>query len=150
MKNSNKYFFTGIFSKPTALQPTAPSDILGACTEPSDLGLRFADQEESTKTALCADMKLEDEKLETLMRTCQLEKWWQECVTLAKEDVDKLVHRKTIEGAEMKLAKEEVEALEGNYVKEKRAKAMRNARLLAPLHLVKPSSASVRMSVARV
>lgn len=85
-------------------------------------------------------MKTEDDRLEAFMGKCQLEKWWQECVTLAKEKVDRSVHAKTVEGAEMKLAQGEVEALEGNYVKAKRMKALKRERKLAELHFSRSES----------
>jgi len=144
-----------IFEAPASLQLLSPTEVLGACSDPEELGQRFSDKEGSDKIALAADMKVEDDRLTTFMETCQLEKWWQECVTLAKDAVDKDVHQKTIEGAEMKKAAGEVARLEEEHFRAAKKKALKNARLLAPLHGLRSGSGSfeggrsLRASVTR-
>jgi len=126
-----------MFEPASPLHPMGPAEAMGACSNKDGLGFRFTDQEDSAKMALATDMKIEDKRLEVFIKTCQLETWWQECLTLAQESVDEVVHQKTIEGAEMKKAAEEIALMEKDHIEKQRNKAIKSATVLAPLHNVR-------------
>lgn len=134
-RNRQADFPPDLSESAASFQPLRPSEVVGAFSDVDELGLRFSDREESAKTVLAADMSTEDDRLEHFMQRCQLEKWWQECVMLAKEAVDAEVHQKTVAGAEMKAAAEELRSVEEQHFRSLKNRAFRSARaLLAPLH----------------
>ena len=94
---------------------------MGAFTE--DLQHRFARLDVSIKATIKKDMQAEDDALSRYIETCQLEKWYQAALDLAKRDVMEEVNEETEDGEKMQSIAAKLADIESRIAKNERNKA---------------------------
>jgi nuclear pore complex protein Nup133 len=94
---------------------------LGAFTD--ELNHRFAGLDVSIQESIKKDMRAEDEALSKYIETCQLEKWYQAALDLAKHDVMEEVNEETDDGEKMRRVAEKLTEIENQISRNERKKA---------------------------
>ena len=94
---------------------------MGAYTE--DLNHRFAGLDVSIQESIKKDMRAEDEALSKYIETCQLKKWYQAALDLAKRDVMEEVNEETDDGENMRRVAAKLAQIENQISQNERDKA---------------------------
>lgn len=103
------------------MRPINPENVLGAFTE--DLNHRFAGLDVSIQESIKKDMQAEDEALSRYIETCQMEKWYQAALDLAKRDVMEEVNEETEDGEKMQGVAAKLAEIESQIAQNERNKA---------------------------
>ena len=111
----------GIFGENTATKPISPENVLGAFTE--QLHHRFTGLDISIQETIKRDMQAEDDALSRFIETCQLEKWYQAALDLAKRDVMEDINEETENGGKMKNIAAKLDEIERQIAKNEKIKA---------------------------
>ena len=112
---------TGTFEKNSAARPINPEHVLGAYTE--ELNHRFNGLDVSIQESIKKDTRAEDEALSKCIETCQLEKWYQAALDLAKRDVMEEVNEETDDGEKMRRVAAKLTQIESQISQNERNKA---------------------------
>jgi nuclear pore complex protein Nup133 len=111
----------GLFEKNSGTKPINPENALGAYIE--DLNHRFTGLDVSIQETIKKDMQAEDEALARFIETCQLEKWYQAALDLAKRDVMEEINEETEDGEKMQEIADKLMDIEKQIAKNERSKA---------------------------
>lgn len=94
---------------------------MGAYTE--ETNQRFAGLDVSIQESIKKDMQAEDQALAMYIETCQLEKWYQAALDLAKRDVMEEVNEETEDGQKMRRVAAKLTEIEKQISQNERNKA---------------------------
>jgi nuclear pore complex protein Nup133 len=111
----------GLFERDSGVKPISPENVLGAYTE--ELNHRFTGLDVSIQESIKKDMQAEDEALSRYIETCQLEKWYQAALDLAKRDIMEEVHEETEDGEKMQRVAANLVEIESQINQNERDKA---------------------------
>lgn len=94
---------------------------MGAYTE--ELNYRFKGLDASIQESIKKDMRAEDEALSKYIDTCQLGKWYQAALDLAKRDVMEEINEETDDGQKMRRVAARLTEIENQISQSEKDKA---------------------------
>jgi nuclear pore complex protein Nup133 len=112
---------TGLFDEKSTVKPMSPQDVLGACTD--ELDHRFDGLDASMRNEIMKDMQVEDDRLKPYIQRCQLDKWVQGALDIARQDFAEEIEGQTDDGKRMQGAAQRLREIEDKIAEKERRTA---------------------------